>query len=59
MKPNTDRTSPEENQAARPLPPCHTDSPLHPAWLARVAELEAEGCDTSDAQAIADIEMNP
>jgi hypothetical protein len=38
-------------------PPSHIDSPLHPAWLARVAELESEGCDTSDAQSIADIEL--
>lgn len=36
------------------LPPCHVTSPLHSAWLAKVAELEAEGCETSDAQSIAD-----
>jgi hypothetical protein len=35
-------------------PPCHITSPLHSAWLAKVAQLEAEGCDTSDAQSIAD-----
>ena len=39
------------------LPPSHVDSPFHFKWLARIAELEAEGCDTSDAQSIADIEL--
>lgn len=40
------------------LPACHEDSPLHDAYCARVEELEAEGCCTSDAQAIADLEFN-
>jgi hypothetical protein len=40
------------------LPPCHQDSPLHDAWLARVEELESEGLDRSDAQGIADMEIN-
>jgi len=39
------------------LPPCHQDSPLHDKWLAIVAQMEAEGCTTSDAQSIADIEV--
>jgi hypothetical protein len=39
------------------LPPCHQDSPRHQEWLARVEELEKEGCTTSDAQGIADIEI--
>lgn len=39
------------------LPPCHIHSPLHQQWLARVSELEAEGLDTSDAQSIADMEL--
>jgi len=39
------------------LPPCHQDSPLHSAWIARVQELENEGLDTSDAQGIADMEF--
>jgi hypothetical protein len=39
------------------LPPCHQDSPLHDKWLAIVAQMEEEGCDTSDAQSIADIEV--
>lgn len=40
------------------LPACHEDSPQHAAYVARVEELEAEGCDTSDAQGIADIEFS-
>lgn len=39
------------------LPACHVDSPQHAAYCARVEELEAEGCVTSDAQAIADLEL--
>ena len=39
------------------LPACHEDSPYHEAYVARVEELEAEGCDTSDAQGIADMEF--
>ncbi len=38
------------------LPPCHTKSPLHPAWVKRVEELETEGLTRSDAQGIADME---
>ena len=40
------------------LPACHQDSPQHAAYVARVEELEAEGCDTSDAQGIADMEFS-
>ena len=40
------------------LPACHHDSPQHAAYVARVEELEAEGCDTSDAQGIADMEFD-
>jgi len=40
------------------LPACHQDSPQHAAYVARVEELEAEGCDTSDAQGIADMEFD-
>ena len=40
------------------LPACHQDSPQHAAYVARVKELEAEGCDTSDAQGIADMEFD-
>lgn len=39
------------------LPACHQDSYFHPAWLARVQELENEELDTSDAQGIADMEF--
>jgi hypothetical protein len=39
------------------LPPSHQDSPRHSDWLARVQQLESEGLDTSDAQGIADMEM--
>lgn len=39
------------------LPPCHKDSPLHDKWLAIVRKMEEKGCDTSDAQSIADIEV--
>lgn len=41
------------------ITPCHHAHPLHAAWLARVAELEGEGLDTSDAQSVADNEFNP
>jgi len=40
------------------LPACHQDSPQHAAYVARVEELEAEGCDTSEAQGIADMEFD-
>ena len=40
------------------LPACHQDSPQHAAYVARVEQLEAEGCDTSDAQGIADMEFD-
>ena len=40
------------------LPASHKDSPLNKQWEARVAELEQEGLDTSDAQAIADMEID-
>jgi len=39
------------------LTPSHKSHPLHDQWTAKVAQLEAEGCSTSDAQSIADIEM--
>lgn len=39
------------------LPPCHQESPMHDAWLARVQQLEDEGLDTGDAQGIADMEF--
>ena len=39
------------------LPPSHVDSPLYDKWLAIVTQMEAEGCDRSDAQSIADIEV--
>jgi len=39
------------------LPPCHNDSPLHDKWLTIVAQMEEEGCNTSDAQSMADIEV--
>ena len=39
------------------LPPCHIQSQFHLAWVARVAELENEGLDRSDAQGIADMEF--
>jgi hypothetical protein len=38
-------------------PACHEKSPYHEQWLRRVEELEKEGCTTSDAQAIADMEF--
>ena len=44
--------------SATALPACHQDSPQHAAYVARVEELEAEGCDTSDAQGIADMEFD-
>jgi hypothetical protein len=40
------------------LPACHQDSPQHAAYVARIEELEAEGCATSDAQGIADVEFD-
>lgn len=40
------------------LPSCHQDSPNHEQWVKRVKELEDEGMDTSDAQAIADMEID-
>lgn len=39
------------------LPPSHVDSPLYDKWLAIVTQMEAEGCDRSDAQSIADVEV--
>lgn len=42
---------------AHELPPSHVDSPLYDKWLAIVTQMEAEGCDRSDAQSIADIEV--
>lgn len=39
------------------LPACHWKSPRHSMWIARVQELENEGLDTSDAQGIADMEL--
>jgi hypothetical protein len=44
--------------AFKSLPACHEASPQHAAYVARVEELEAEGCDTSDAQGIADMEFD-
>ncbi len=40
------------------LPACHQDSPKHEQWVKRVEELEKEGCDRSDAQGIADMEID-
>lgn len=40
------------------LPACHENSPKHQEWVKRVEELEQEGCDTSDAQGIADMEID-
>ena len=40
------------------LPACHENNPQHAAYVARVEELESEGCDTSDAQGIADMEFD-
>jgi hypothetical protein len=39
------------------LPACHEDSPLFDSYVARVEQLESEGCTTSDAQGIADMEF--
>jgi hypothetical protein len=39
-------------------PACHEESDLHEKWLERVEELENEGCTTSDAQGIADMEFD-
>ena len=41
-----------------PEPACHENNPQHAAYVARVEELEAEGCTTSDAQGIADMEFD-
>jgi hypothetical protein len=38
-------------------PACHEKSPYYEQWVRRVKELEKEGCDRSDAQAIADMEF--
>ena len=40
------------------LPACHQYSPKHEQWVKRVEELEKEGCDRSDAQGIADMEID-
>ena len=40
------------------LPACHEKSPKHQEWVKRVKELEDEGMDTSDAQGIADMEID-
>ena len=40
------------------IPACHKKSPQHAAYVARVEELEAKGCTTSDAQDIADMEFD-
>lgn len=40
------------------LPACHENSPKHQQWVKRVRELENEGMDTSDAQGIADMEID-
>jgi hypothetical protein len=47
----------DESWGGMSLPPCHIDSPQHQAWLARVAALEADGLDTTDAQSVADVEF--
>jgi hypothetical protein len=39
------------------LPPSHVDSPYFEEWVRIVEEMEAEGCTTSDAQSIADVEI--
>ena len=39
-------------------PACHEKSPYYEQWVRRVKELEKEGCDTSDAQAIADMDFD-
>jgi len=39
------------------LPPSHHDSPRHSEWLAIINQLESEGLDRSDAQGIADMEI--
>jgi len=39
-------------------PACHEKSPYHQQWVRRVEELEKEGCDRSDAQAIADMNFD-
>ena len=57
---NKQRSSPRNfrQPMSANLPACHQDSPQHAAYVARVEELEAEGCDTSDAQGIADMEFD-
>ena len=55
--PTNQKIKPHYHRTMKSLPPSHVDSPFHFKWLARIAELEAEGCDTSDAQSIADIEL--
>jgi hypothetical protein len=40
------------------LPACHENSPKHQEWVKRVEKLEKEGCDRSDAQGIADMEID-
>lgn len=39
------------------LTPSHEDHPLHEEYCERVAELEADGLCTSDAQGVADYEF--
>jgi hypothetical protein len=39
------------------IEPSNINHPLHDKWLQLVAQFEAEGCDTSDAQSLADIEL--
>lgn len=39
-------------------PACHEKSPKHEQWVKRVEELENEGMDNSDAQGIADMEID-
>lgn len=40
------------------IPPSHVESPHYEAYCKRVAELEAEGLTTSDAQGVADVQFN-
>lgn len=39
-------------------PASHEKSLYHEQWVRRVEELEKEGCTTSDAQAIADMDFD-
>jgi len=39
-------------------PASHEKSPYYQQWVKRVKELEKEGCTTSDAQAIADMDFD-